>query len=120
VTAPLDLWAIEELLASLPLLAWRGCQDHPEHNSNSGCWGIYNASDRHAEKLRLVDVGEQLVALRNAAPQLIGAARELAELKSALEWLKAHPNDLKITLPAPLEHYVNVARALGWTPGAQR
>ncbi len=50
-------------------------------------------------------------------PQLsafIQAARELLDIKGALEFLKSAPNDVKITLPAPLEDYVAVAKELGW------
>jgi hypothetical protein len=53
-------------------------------------------------------------ASRNALPALLAAARAHLELVSALEFLRSHPNDVKMTLPAPLADYVAVARALGW------
>lgn len=78
----LDLEALERLEASLPPLLWRGCKDHPEHNSNRSCWGIYRSDDPHAEKVRLIDVGEQLLAIRAALPKLIADAKRLRAIQN--------------------------------------
>jgi hypothetical protein len=51
-----------------------------------------------------------------ARPELAEDAQRYRELVSALEFLRACPDSLKITLPAPLADYVLLARALGWKP----
>lgn len=111
---------IEEL-ADLELryggpLSWRGCKDHPEKNSNSGCWGIYEGE----RKLPLLPVGETLVEAHNALPALIASARRLIELESALEFLQGkgwsldHANYCHRALePGTL---IRTACSLGWTP----
>lgn len=72
---------LESLNSRLPEMTWRGCGDHPKHNSNSSCWGIYSGE----KKLPLVDVGEQLLAVREALPTLLAFARRALELDARAE-----------------------------------
>ena len=114
-----QLAELETLERELPALTWRGCKDHPEHNSNSGCWGIYDA-DQHDAKLPLLSVGEQLVGMRNDLPALIAAAKRLAELESALEYLLVRDNwylknTCGISYPAETpRNILGLAKERGW------
>jgi hypothetical protein len=78
---------LEALESAVPKLVWRGCKDHPERNSNSGCWGIYDAG-QHDAKVSLLSVGEQLVAMRNDLPALLATARQHLLLTAELRaWM---------------------------------
>jgi hypothetical protein len=75
---------------------------------------------------------ELVAASRNALPALLAAARELLELKSALDWLDEvgwcdsryaeirdkHRSNGRSTFT--VEQTVAFARDLGWTPGAEQ
>lgn len=65
-----------------------------------------------------------IVALRNAAPRLIEAARRLNELESALEWVAIHHKGRAAAelglrdgeCPTFADATLATARALGWKP----
>lgn len=58
-----------------------------------------------------------IAALVNSAPELLAAARRALELESALAFLRSYKADnYKGHPPETPEHYVTLAKALGWAP----
>jgi hypothetical protein len=147
VTAPLDLGAIEELEKAATPGPWGDASNGYGGEVWSGAVekepGYVRGLDRGTCELLSVHPNELdedeegaveqsetnaafIVALRNAAPQLLAAARELAELKSALLWqmrngLQGKYGDPAGTVELADEQILAVwfsgLSKLGWTPG---
>jgi hypothetical protein len=126
VTAPLDLGAIEELSALLeaatpaPWEVWSSNSHlrltNPGGPDGGVCSAMVASDGVPVLAVRRSNI-ELMAALRNAAPQLLAAARDCLELHQQLAVIYASKRcGSDVMTPLGIELW---ARELGWTPGAK-